>query len=422
MILLWIINIALPEVCKLMNEKPLPLGGWLINSANALSNQEAISLTVAFPKNDSNKIEFYQGEKINYYTFSPVKDKDMVSNKCNKQFEDILKIVNPDIVHIFGTEMPHALHMVNTCTKMNIKMIISIQGLVSFIARHYMAYLPERIQQRTTFRDFVKRDNLRKQQKKFTSRGNFEKEAIQKVQHVIGRTTWDKACTTQINPNLKYHFCNETLREEFYNHEWSLEKCERYSIFVSQAYYPIKGLHFMLEAMPLILIRFPNAKLYISGPDNTKSSTLKEKIKLSSYDKYILELIRKFNLMDKVIFTGFLDETKMCERYLKSNVFACTSSIENSPNSLGEAMILGVPCVASDVGGVSDMLKHKEEGFVYQADASYMLAYYICEIFENTELTLKVSKNARVHALITHDKKENLNRHMFIYNEVNSNK
>ena len=128
---------------------------------------------------------------------------------------------------------------------------------------------------------------------------------------------------------MEYHFCNETLRKEFYKHEWSLHKCEAYSIFVSQALYPVKGLHFMLEAMPLILKKFPNTKLYISGPNITKSDTLKEKLKKTSYAKYIIELIRKFNLKDNTIFTGLLDETEMCERYLKSNVFVCPSSIEN---------------------------------------------------------------------------------------------
>ena len=67
----------------------------------------------------------------------------------------------------------------------------------------------------------------------------------------------------------------------------------------------------------------------------------------------------------------------MKERFLKSNVFVSPSTIENSPNSLGEAMLLGIPCISSDVGGVKNLLKHEEEGYVYQTDAPYMLAYYV---------------------------------------------
>jgi len=174
----------------------------------------------------------------------------------------------------------------------------------------------------------------------------------------------------------------------------------------------------MLEAMPLILKRFPDTKLYVGGHNIIKTDTLKDKLKISSYGKYIKENINKNNLQNNVIFTGILDEKQMCERYLRSNVFVCPSFIENSPNSLGEAMILGVSCVASDVGGIEDLLNHREECFVYQTEAPYMLAYYVCEIFANDDLALQFSKKARMHAIKTHNKEENTKRMMEIYREI----
>ena len=89
--------------------------------------------------------------------------------------------------------------------------------------------------------------------------------------------------------------------------------------------------------------------------------------------------------------------------------------MENGSNSLCEAQLVGTPCVASYVGGVPDMLRDKEEGFLYQHDAPYMLAYYVCEIFGNDELALKFSKNAKEHALKTHDRDENTRRLLEIY-------
>ncbi|MBK5201915.1 MAG: glycosyltransferase family 4 protein [Spirochaetaceae bacterium] len=415
--ILWLINIPLPEASILMNEQVTPFGGWLVNTSIILSQQNNVNLSIAFPKRKIKKITKLQGERITFYAFNSIVKKNEIRNKLDVNFEKIIKETSPNLVHIFGTEYLHTLAMVNICNLMNIKTVISIQGLVSICSKHYMACLPNRIQKRFTFRDFIKHDNLIQQQKKFVIRGKNEIEAIQKVNDVIGRTTWDKACTLQINYHLNYHFCNENLRGEFYKHEWLLDNCEKNSIFVSQGAYPLKGLHLMLEAMPLILQRFHGTKLYVSGADITKSNTLKDKIKMTSYAKYIRSLIQKLNLKDKVIFTGLLNEKQMCEQYLKSNVFVCPSSIENSPNSLGEAMILGVPCVASDVGGVSDMLIHKEEGFVYQSDATYMLAYYVCEIFNKDELAIKFSKNGKSHALITHDKEKNYKKLLSIYEE-----
>jgi len=417
--ILWVTNIALPEASLLMNEKPTPSGGWFVSASARLADEDGIELSIAFPKNGLSDVLVLKGEKITFYAFLPVSEKDIRSNKKNTYLHEILDTIKPDIVHIYGTEYANTLAMVNVCQKKNINTIISIQGLVSIIARHYMACLPANVQNRFTIRDFIKQDNLKQQQSKFIKCGEFEIEALQKVKHIIGRTTWDRACTFQINPDSQYHFCNETLRDEFYKHTWDIEKCEKHSIFVSQGSYPIKGLHFMLEAMPLILKRFPDTKLYVGGHNIIiKTDTLKDKLKISSYGKYIKENINKNNLQNNVIFTGILDEKQMCERYLKSNVFVCPSSIENSPNSLGEAMILGVPCVASDVGGVTDLLQHKEEGFVYQTDAPYMLAYYVCEIFASDEIAMQFSKKAREHAIKTHNKEENTKRMMEIYREI----
>jgi glycosyltransferase involved in cell wall biosynthesis len=416
--ILWVTNIMLPEASKIMNEESVPFGGWLVNASKSLSQIENINLSVAFPKKGIKKVNTFSGEKIKYFCFPSFRNNDKNEINENQNLSEILDILKPDLVHIFGTEYAHTLAMVNVCKSKNIQTIISIQGIVSIYAKHYMANIPQYVQKRYTIRDILKQDNIIQQNKKFISRGKFEIEAIKKVNHVIGRTTWDKACTKQINPNIQYHFCNETLREEFYKHSWDINDCEKYSIMISQGSYPIKGLHYMIEAMPLILEKFPNAMLYIGGHDITKSNTFKEKLKISSYGKYIKELIRKNNLQNNVKFTGVLDEREMCERFLKSHVFVCPSSIENSPNSLGEAMILGVPCVASDVGGIADMLKHNEEGYVYQTDAPYMLAHYVSEIFANDELAIKFSWKAREHAQNTHDSESNTKMLVGIYNSL----
>lgn len=416
--ILWVVNIPLPEASLLMNEKPSPFGGWLVNASKAIAEKENIELFIAFPKNGLSKYKKLNGKNITYYIFRAVNDFDKKMIKDNHILTEIVREVKPDIVHIHGTELPHALSMVNVCRKEKIEVLISIQGLVSICEKHMYANLPFKAIYGFTFRNLLRKDNVVGLRKLFAKRGKNEIEALKKTKHIIGRTTWDKACTLQINPMANYYFCNETLREEFYKHQWDINKCEKYSLFVSQGQYPIKGLHYVLEAMPIILKRFPCAKLYVAGKNIVKSDTIKDKLFMTYYGKYIKKIIKKLNLEKNIIFTGPLDEKQMCELYLKSHVFVCPSSIENSPNSLGEAMILGVPCVASYVGGIPDMLKHEEEGFLYQADAPYMLAHYVCEIFENKDLALKFSKAARERALMTHDIKNNTARLIEIYNNI----
>lgn len=415
--ILWVINISLPEASELMGEKPSPFGGWLINSSELLSKQANVELVVAFPSQKSNKYSQLHGVNIKYYPFSKNMN-NFEKGSLTDEFKYILSEVNPDIVHIYGTEMQHTLPIIKLCRSLAIEVVVSIQGLVSVISKHYLSGIPQRIQYGYTFRDFIKQDNIKQQQKEFYKKGVLEVEAINNVRHLIGRTTWDKACINQINPKATYHFCNEILRKDFYNYQWSIDHIDKYSIFISQGTYPIKGLHYMIEALSIILQKYPNAKLYISGNDITKSNSLRDKLKKTTYAKFIEELIIKYELKDAVEFLGLLNEKEMCDRYLKSNVFVCPSVIENSPNSLGEAMILGVPCVASNVGGIPDMIKHTEEGFLYQHDAPYMLAHYVCEIFQNDRLAQQISQNARVRALKTHEQELNTNRLIEIYNNI----
>lgn len=416
--ILWVVNIPLPEVSLLMNEKPTHLGGWLINASENLSNKIGIKLFIAFPKKGIKTMKHIKGKKIEYYAFKPVNENNLNEINNNNIFEDLINEINPDIVHIHGTELPHTISMVNICRKQNIKSVISIQGLVSIISKHIYANLPFKVIYGSTLRNILKKDSVAGYKKIYEKRAKYEIDAIKKVDNIIGRTTWDRACTLQINQNVNYHFCNETLRKSFYERKWNIDKCEKYSIFLSQGQYSLKGLHYIIEAMTLIRKEFPKSKVYIAGNNIIKSDNLKDKLQITYYGKYINKKIKENNLQSNIIFTGPLEEKKICERYLKSNVFVCPSSIENSPNSLGEAMLLGMPCIASYVGGIPDLLNDKKDGFLYQVDAPYMLANYICEIFRDRELSNKLSENARLRALDIYNEEKNCNALISIYKNI----
>jgi glycosyltransferase involved in cell wall biosynthesis len=410
--ILYTTNVVIPQIEKISGIKSSVFGGWLEAFCSDLLNQKNIELIVCCPI-DSSKLLYGKKDNFSFYCFT--------SNQKNQltQLESIINKENPDIIQIFGTEYPHSYNMIKTCEKKGIinRVVIFIQGLVSIYAKHYTAFLPNSVVSGYTLRDFVKNANIRKSQIRMEESGHKEIYALAKVKHIIGRTDWDKACSSQINPNANYYKCNESLRENFYKHKWEFEKCEKRTIFLSQSSYPIKGFHLMLEAMPLVLRFYPDAKIFITGK-NLLDITLKQRLLLTNYNNYIVKLVRKHNLENKIEFLGFLNENEMVDRYLKSNVFVSASSIENSPNSVGEAMLLGVPTISSDVGGVKNMLSHNIDGFVYQADAPYMLAHYICEIFRNDELSAKFSSNSREHALETHDRIKNINAMLSIYQSI----
>lgn len=335
-------------------------------------------------------------------------------DKCG--WEKVVSSVKPDVIHIHGTEFPHGLRLMKACPKE--KYVVSIQGLVGIYAIHYCAALPYQVVLQKSFRDILKRGGILSEQKQFFRKGQTEAEMLRSSQFVIGRTTWDMACSRMINPSSQYFHCNESLRSSFYQYKWDLGTCKKHTVFISQATYPIKGLHMALQAFALVLKDYPDAHLYIAGRNITEENTFRDRLKKTHYAKYIKKLIQKLDLGTKITFTGPLSEQQMCEYMIRSHVCFMPSSIENSPNSLGEAMLLGVPSVASDVGGVADLMVHKREGFIYPFDEYYMAAYYIKQIFEDSKLATLFSENGRRHARKTHDSNQNLNDLLQIYEQV----
>ena len=336
--------------------------------------------------------------------------------EVESQFRQELKAYQPDVIHIWGTEYAHTLAMVNAAEQeaMVNRVVVSIQGLCSIHAGHYAEGVPQSVIRGKTLRDLLRQDDIPRQQKKFALRGKLEVQALRKVSHVIGRTVWDKACTNQINPQAAYHFCNETLRMAFFDHQWDFSSCTRYNIFASSCVYPVKGFHYLLEAFAEVVKAYPDATLSVPG----KSYLTVSPLRCSSYQKYLAKLTRQYGLEDKIEFLGSLSAEGMKDAYLKANVFVLPSTIENSPNSLGEAMLLGVPCVAADVGGVTTMMTHETEGFVYQSTAPYMLAHYIKNVFAMGERAAAMGQAARAHAQKTHDPETNLRDLLGIYEEI----
>ena len=408
---LWITNILFPEASAVLFGKNdlKSSGGWMLGAAENLVCRDDVYLCVATVSSLVSEIKQIDGERIRYYVI-PL-EKRNISN-YEKKWIEINKDFCPDIVHIHGTESPHGCAFIRACGSANV--VISIQGLLSAYEPYYYYGLSKLdIYKNLTLRDIIK-GSILKQQKKFRKSSKYEIEMLRNVAHIMGRTTWDRAKIWAINPEAKYYFCNETLRSEFYDGSvWVYENCLPHSIFVSQASYPIKGLHQILKALPLILRHYPDTMLRVAGPNLIETTSLSQQIKLTGYGKYLKRLVKKYNLTEHITFLGPLNADQMKDEYLRCNVFISPSSIENSPNSLGEAQILGVPCVSSYVGGSMDMMAANPEN-LYRFEEIEMLAFKIYNIFNNKACQANMS----IPALDRHDPINNDKRLFAIYCEI----
>ncbi len=418
---LWLCNIMLPAIARKLGMAASNKEGWLTGLAGQLiqkTQENHIELGICFPVGKDGAPVRGRADGIRFFGFVENTGKPECYDKgLESRLMTILEEYRPDVVHIFGTEFPHALAMTR-CVKDKERILIGVQGICSKIADAYTADLPKAVVRRFLIRDILRWDNIAQQQKKFVKRGRMETEALRNAGHITGRTAWDRKAAAKLAPAAVYHPMNETLRPEFYAPKWQPAECETYSIFLSQGNYPVKGLHYLLLALPDILKKFPETKVYVAGDEITRYRTLKEKIKIGSYGKYCLKLIKDGGFAENVVFLGKLDSEEMCRRYLKSHVYLSASSIENSSNSVGEAMLLGMPTVSSAVGGIPSMLEHEKEGLLYPLGDKDALVSCICRMFADAAFALSCGKNAAKRAAVTHDPDTNYRRLVEIYEEM----
>lgn len=483
--ILWVCNTVLPVVARQIGMPEGNKEGWLSGLVDVLLSKSAsdeigsdeIELAVAFPMEDctvvtddglrkvsakENPAESIENYKV-LSTTVPVKNGSIEAYvfaedinhaeeyseekaKClSAQLMAIAEDFKPDVIHCYGTEYPHTCAICEAYPNKD-RLLISIQGLCAVYAESYMASMPKYVVNRVTFRDWLKKDSLKMQQEKYVKRGEWEIRSVKAAGNVSGRTHWDLKYTREWNPNSTYYSMNETLRENFYEGSWNPANAEKHSIFLSQGNYPIKGLHYMLKALPKVLATYPDTKVYVAGNQVNKLETLKDKIKISSYGKYINEIIRNNRLEDCVFFLGGLSAPKMKEQYLKSYTFVCCSTIENSPNSLGEAMLLGMPCVTADVGGITSIFTPDVDGIAYPGYGSEgmtenpndengkviagsgegsgeeaiaeALADAIIKMWSDEERMIAFGRQASEHARSTHNREANQARLLEIYKQI----
>lgn len=353
---------------------------------------------------------------ISYFMLPRKRAPKNYDKSLEKIWVKVVEEFNPDVIHIHGTEYAHGLACMLACP--TLKYIISIQGMVSVYSEYHFAGIkPLELLKYSTLNDLKRMDTIMLRKREMVHRGKYEIEYIKRSKHIIGRTSWDYAHTQTINPHSQYHFCNEVLRKSFYDSEkWKINEKNDHTIFMSQANSQRQGLHQVLKAISIVRDFYPDIKLRVAGLDISGGTKWVHRI--SSYGHYIRYLIQALNLRDNVTFLGGLNEKEMTKEFKQAHTFVCASVIENSPNSLGEAQILGTPCVASFVGGVPDMVIDHETGLLYRFEEYKMLAHKIMEIFNDDNLANLLSAKGQIAAANRHNRGIIISRMHDIYSSI----
>lgn len=374
-------------------------GGWMQALEKALTASGDIELHIATRARSGDAPGRFERGGTTYYL---VPDKRSLLRKRLDVFLDrephgyfvdqYLKIVDevqPDVIQVFGSEMDYGL----ICKKTRIPVVIHIQGILHpcfyQLKRFDFSYIQLFRSQRLI--DYLKGSNYRNGIKTFKRRTVNEALILNVCENVMGRTEWDKSVMSILAPRARYFHGEEILRSIFFEHSWRFRAHEVIHI-VSVISVPAYKGHDNITATANVLKKAGIAfKWHVIGFDTSATA-----FKLFYHDHMAA-------LRGSIHFHGGLAPPAMIEILLNSCVYVHPSHIENSSNALCEAMALGVPVIALDVGGNTSLVKNKEDGLIVPDHDPYCLAAAIQQLATHGELASRLGANAKARAVARHD-------------------
>ena len=387
------INILLNTSEKMCNS-----GGWVYTQLIELSKNDLIDeIIIISINNNYSKNDFVKIDKFKIYSLKFKTIDFFINKKMYKSIDKIVESENIDILDIQGTETNISGY--NIYKNTSVPIVTTIHGVAYQINKFFFLGLPpfyslfhRSIHDNLTFTGSIEAKIL------MSKRRKLEKRVLESSKYVRGRTNWDMESVFAINNNLRYFKVELIMRDYFYDRKWNINDCEKNRIFISQVNIPYKGFFMLLDALAILKKRIKNFNVYIPG------YPIKSGFKAKGYEKYIWKKIKKYGLKEKIHFLGQINAEEVTNQLMRARIFVLPSMIENSPNSLVEAQLVGTPCVSSLVGGVGDYIKNNVSGLLYNCMDSCMCANSIYNLMTNDDLSIKISNQAREDAFKRHNR------------------
>lgn len=358
-------------------------GTWVISLARALVASNLELKIISLSRDQDNDVIEMQLENIEFVfikvpsikldvlTFNILKIK-----RVKKYLKGIID--DYDILHIHGTEqqyqaMAHGL---------KIPKIISIQGIIS----EYIKVMPLDLKKYILWK----------------IKSYYEKKHIALDNNYSCRTHWDSKFIKSHNQSSNIFMIWEIIREDFFYDNFSLKK---ENILFVGGKNPIKGLKELLVAYNNS-IQSLGYKLIVLG-----DCTLDD----------IQKFIKAKNLtniqIENITCRGRVDSKEMVKAYKESYCLAHPTYIDNSPNSICEAQLSGLPVIASDVGGVSSLIENNKTGLLID-NSPHAIELAVKKLHFDTSLRNTISKNSRQVARKRHDVEEIVHQTLNMYEKV----
>lgn len=397
-------------------------GGWIESLEQLLEDNTNIKLAIAF-------FHAQNGKKITkdsttYYPIHRPSGKkrpfrQLINNwggaladaNYSKLFLDVINDFKPDVIHIFGSEGPFGEIQLIT----DKPVVIHLQGLLN---PSLNAYFPagcsglEFLTSTAYFGKICLGSSPWHAKRLFGRQAAREKGILGNARYVMGRTHWDAMIAQLYNPNVKYYHVDEVLRPVFYEPIKKSISAERtFQIVSTLSPTTYKGIDVVLRAAKQ-LTELTNIAFtwQIAGLDKK--------------DQLLLYFEKKEGIDHQSVglsFIGKQSPQSLIQLLSNADVFVHPSYIDNSPNSVCEAQMLGLPVIACDVGGLSTLITHQQTGILVPSNGVFELVHYLHKLASNPQQRIFLGESARLSALRRHNKETIFQHLIAAYTDIVEN-
>lgn len=329
-------------------------------------------------------------------------------NDDTSEFTDqVLQDFKPDLIHVFGTEAGYARLLKGKFSKV----VFHLQGLVAPYSEVYFPPVlsPKQALYSGNWKDLLRGLTFHHQYRQFRQRAQRELETLRNWTYFTGRTHWDRNYALLINPNAQYFHCEELLRADFFEASWSAPAANPVTekLVIGTTINPniYKGLDLIYKVLPLLEQFNVEWKLFGIGENSELNRVIKNAMGIH-------QPVKGLHFCGPTGAANLIQELNGC------HFFVHPSYIDNSPNSVCEAQLLGMPVISSAVGGVSSLITNNENGFLFNPQDRYDLAGLIAWLAHHYDLAIEAGRKARSTAQDRHDPKKLLNTLHAMYQTI----
>jgi glycosyltransferase involved in cell wall biosynthesis len=393
---LWLTPVQLPAA----KGRDATSGGWMEGLRSALEAHEPdIELTIA--SWGSVRHEPFRAGNAEYLSIAAGEPEGRIAQVGARwrppaapqgAVQDCSRIIarsKPDLIHVHGTESFLGLALAGA----GVPAVISLQGVMHAYLRHATTGLgPADWLRLSATRQALHGYGFPQRLSQYRRRARTELEIMALCDAYLGRTAWDRAVLKAVRPEARYYEAQEILGQVFYGQEWADPGPEA-PLFTTSGSSPFKGLETLLEALAIVRATTGRAlRLRVAG--SVDSGPMWPVVKGKLTDP---------RLRGAVDLLGVLEPAAIAREFRQAALYVHPAHMDNSPNALCEAMLVGLPCAASFVGGIPSLVRDGETGLLFHDREPVMLGHAIERLLDDRPLAARLGAAARRVALDRHD-------------------